>query len=152
MILLPEGVRTQLMREAEAAYPEECCGLLVGRRRADGSLALDRAVSSANVAAGRHSDRFEVDPRVRFRLTRELAGTASTIVGHYHSHPDHPAEPSATDRAMAFEPELAWLIIAVRRRRPDERARAGAVRAFRINPSGAVFELPIVVLGEPTAE
>ena len=25
------------------------------------------------------------------------------IVGYYHSHPDHPARPSATDRALAAQ-------------------------------------------------
>ncbi len=144
MILLPAAVRAQVASEAEAAYPEECCGLLVGRRRADGAIALERAVASANVAAGEKRDRFEVDPRLRFALMRELAGTARAIVGHYHSHPDHPAMPSATDRAMAFEPDLIWLIIAVRRQQPpDRRANAAEMRAFRIDADGSVFELPI---------
>lgn len=147
MILLPAAVRDQLTSEAEAAYPDECCGLLVGRRQADGATALERAVASANVATGRRRDRFEVDPRVRFALIRELAGSSSAIVGHYHSHPDHPAEPSAMDRAMAFEPDLVWLIVAVCRERPAEPSRAGTVRAFRIAAAGNVFELPIVGVG-----
>jgi proteasome lid subunit RPN8/RPN11 len=152
VILLPGAVREQLTREAEAAYPDECCGLLVGRRQADGATAVERAVASANVATCRRHDRLEVDPRVRFALTRELAGSSSAIVGHYHSHPDHPAEPSATDRAMAFEPDLVWLIVAVSPDRAGEPARAGTVRAFRIAAAGNVFELPIVGVGEPASE
>ena len=152
MILLPGAVREQLTREAKAAYPNECCGLLVGRRHPDGATMVERAVASANVATGRRHDRFEVDPRVRFAVIRELAGSSSAIVGHYHSHPDHPAEPSATDRAMAFEPDLVWLIVAVGRERSGEPPRAGTVRAFRIAAAGHVFELPIVGVGEPAGE
>ena len=143
MILLPAAVRARLESEAEVAYPEECCGLLVGWRNADGSTALEHAVASPNVAVGRRHDRFEVDPRVRFALARRLAGTSSAIVGHYHSHPDHPAEPSATDMAMALEPDLLWLIVAVTRRPSGDRPHAGDVRAFRIEPGGSIVELPI---------
>ncbi|MFO1129167.1 MAG: M67 family metallopeptidase [Rhodospirillales bacterium] len=151
MILLPEALRRQLQREAEAAYPEECCGLLVGQRRMD-AIVITRAVASNNIAVGRRHDRFEVDPQVRFRLSRELAGTAQAIVGHYHSHPDHPPEPSATDRALAFEPDLVWVIVGVGRGPGAERPRAGPVRGFRIDASGGVAELRIAMGGTPVLE
>ncbi|MFO1152297.1 MAG: M67 family metallopeptidase [Rhodospirillales bacterium] len=144
MIVLPAPVRSGIESEAEATYPEECCGLLVGVHQANGTIVLERAVASPNVAEGRRRDRFEVDPSVRFGLARELAGTASAVVGHYHSHPDHAAEPSTTDRKMAFEPELVWLIVGVGRQRPAEPPRATAIRAYRIRADGRVRELPIV--------
>jgi len=100
-----------IVRHAEAAYPNEACGLLVGRRRAAGALHVSRAVESENLAKGRQRDSFEVDPALRFKLERELRGTGKSIVGHYHSHPDHPARPSARDLAQAYEPEFAWFII-----------------------------------------
>ncbi len=137
MILLPAMVRAQLEREAEATYPEECCGLLVGRRDADGSTAIERAVASPNVAIGRQRDRFEVDPRVRFALSRELVGTSSAIIGHYHSHPDRQARPSATDRALAFEPDLVWLIVAVAQHRAESRRTPEPFGRFASNPTEA---------------
>lgn len=112
MLALPAPLLRQIADAAEAAWPEECCGLLVGRGRR--VARVTRIAPSPNLAAG-SGDRFEIDPGLRFRLMRELAaaGGDERILGHYHSHPDHPAEPSARDLAMALEPDLLWLIVAV---------------------------------------
>lgn len=118
MILVPHAVAGEIAAAAESAYPEECCGLLVGRGGDDvggcgDCVRVIRAVASRNVTAERRGDRFEVDPAVRFALMRELGDGPDRIVGHYHSHPDHPADPSARDAEMAFEPDLVWVIVAV---------------------------------------
>ncbi len=120
--------------EAEAAWPEECCGLLVGRdscgEEGDG-VTVSRLVPSPNVAdhEARRSkkDSFEVDPEGRFRLMRQLAGCGERIVGHYHSHPGSPARPSERDIEMAFEPQLVWLIVGV------EDGKAGEITAWRLD-------------------
>jgi proteasome lid subunit RPN8/RPN11 len=133
VIRLPAAVEAMLRAVAGAAYPEECCGLVVGRAEADGALRIDRAVASRNVAAaGRRRTRFEVDPAVRFAIMRELTGSPEALVGHYHSHPDRPAEPSDHDRAMAFEADLVWLII------PVAAGIAGRVRAWQPAADGFV--------------
>ncbi len=114
-----------LIRAAAAgAYPNECCGLLVGRRE-EGKITVSRIVPAANVAAERQRDRFEIDPKVRIDTERSLRGTADIVVGHYHSHPDHPPAPSATDASMVYEPDLIWVIVSV------QRGTASAVRAWR---------------------
>lgn len=139
MIRLAPGIRQRLRAAAEAAYPEEACGLLVGRHTADGSVLIDRIAESANVAKGERRRSFEVDPKVRFDLMRALeepqgGAEGARLIGHYHSHPDHPPEPSATDLSMAYEPELIWLILGV------EDGRAEAVRGFRLNVAGDGFD------------
>lgn len=113
MILVPRSVLKTLLDAAEAAYPDEACALLVGRARGNGEIVVDRAVASANVAEGERGRRFEVDPALRIGLMKELRGGDERIVGHFHSHPDHPAQPSVEDLARAFEPDLVWLITAV---------------------------------------
>ena len=124
MIVVPEAGLARIAAAAEAAYPRECCGLLAGRMTPGGIL-VTRVVASRNTADGDQRDRFEVDPQVRFDLMRALEGSDERLVGHYHSHPDHPAVPSATDRRMAHEPDLVWLITAV------AAGRATATRAWR---------------------
>lgn len=98
---------------AEAAWPDEACGLLVGRRGPGPVWRVERIAPSSNLAAepGRA---FEVDPALRLRLERTLRGQGQGVVGHYHSHPGGPARPSETDLRRAYEPGLAWLIVAVR--------------------------------------
>lgn len=103
----------QITEQAQAAYPGECCGLLAGRADVDGSVTVSRVVASPNAADAAGNDRFEVSPKVRFDLMRALDGTDEAIIGHYHSHPDHPPQPSKTDLSMAFEAEMVWLITAV---------------------------------------
>ncbi|MDP6954181.1 MAG: M67 family metallopeptidase [Alphaproteobacteria bacterium] len=95
----------------EAAYPEEACGLLVGRWSGD-TAHVSEVHGSANVAeAPRRA--FEVDPRLLLSLHKRLRGSDETMLGVYHSHPDSAAEPSAHDLARAWQPELIWLITSV---------------------------------------
>lgn len=141
MVVLPEvflsrAVLRQMETQAIAAYPEECCGLLVGIR--DGaSIRISRAEPSPNVvdetAGADTRRRFEVDPHLRLALMRELEEGVESIIGLYHSHPDHPAEPSRHDRDSIWEPELLWLITAV------EEGKAGDTTAHLPDPQGRDF-------------
>lgn len=135
MLEISANLMSALRKEAEAAYPGECCGLLVGT-----AGKVTRAVLSPNILAQDGNDVFEVDPQVRIDTEREVRGTSERVIGHYHSHPDHPAQPSTTDVQRAFEPDLIWLIISV------EQSRAGAARAFNI-VEGQVTEL-VLTIGE----
>ena len=120
-------------RAAEAAYPEEACGLLVGRAEPGGAWQVRTVEASANVAEPPRTRRFEVDPKLRLRLEHELRESPDSIVGVYHSHPNGSAEPSETDISMIFEPEMVWLITAV------ADGRAGATLAYRPTEDGAAF-------------
>lgn len=116
MIVFPPDELKALADRAEAAYPLEACGLIVGRREGEAREAwtwrVARLEPSPNLAdEPRH--RFEVDPALRLRLQRQLRGGPDQVIGLYHSHPDGAAQPSATDLAAAWEPYLVWVIAAV---------------------------------------
>ena len=66
-----------------------------------------------NILAPDTNHRFEVDPRTRINLEKEIRGTEENLIAHYHSHPDHPALPSSTDLQNVHEPNLIWLIVSV---------------------------------------
>ncbi len=51
----------------------------------------------------RAADRYEIDPADQLRIDTGARQRGLSILGVYHSHPDHPAEPSETDRARAEE-------------------------------------------------
>jgi proteasome lid subunit RPN8/RPN11 len=112
-VVLPAELLETMTDAAENSYPDEACGLLVGTVKPNGVVLVSSIEPAPNVATGSRSDRFEVDPRVRFALMRRLRGGAECLIGHYHSHPDHPALPSRRDLEMAFEPDFIWLIISV---------------------------------------
>ena len=58
-----------------------------------------------------------------------LHAAGLTLVGFYHSHPDHPAEPSAFDLEHAWH-NLSYVITSVLDGRPD-RTRSWRLRADR---------------------
>jgi desampylase len=102
-LVLGQALRTQIAREARAALPRECCGLMEGVREGE-AVRVTALHPSPNRAAD--PDRFEIDPALQFRLLRE----GRTIVGCYHSHPRGAAEPSPRDTEGAGEVGLVWLI------------------------------------------
>jgi proteasome lid subunit RPN8/RPN11 len=113
MIILDASQLREIEAAGEASFPGECCGLLVGQDVGGMDVRVSRVVASPNLQADARDDRFEVDPQIQFDLMRALRGTAERIVGHYHSHPNHPARPSKTDAAKLFDTEMIWLITAV---------------------------------------
>ncbi|MEN3951575.1 M67 family metallopeptidase [Iodidimonas sp. SYSU 1G8] len=139
MIRLAPALIERIRAAAAAAYPHECCGLLIGGWIGD-VLTVDAVEASANLSPS-PQDSFEIDLRLRLRLQKELRGTGREIVGHYHSHPDAPAAPSERDRAQAWEPEMIWLIAGV------TAEGAGEVNAFRLNQAAGRFDpVPISML------
>lgn len=132
-VRLARGQLQAIERAAEAAYPEEACGLLVGRSAPGGEYRVNAVEASTNVAEPPRTRRFEVDPKLRLRLERELRESPESVIGVYHSHPNGSAEPSETDISMIFEPDMIWLITAVRE------CGAGATTAWRPSEDGAAF-------------
>ena len=96
-----------MLQAARAAAPEECCGLLIGTP--DGEVT--RLVEAENV----HDEPqrfFTLDPRTQIATLRAFRGRNEEILlGHYHSHPAGPAEPSPRDLAEAHDPEMVWVLI-----------------------------------------
>jgi proteasome lid subunit RPN8/RPN11 len=121
---LPAELARELGEHGEAGYPEEACGLLLGRSAGGLSeaVAVRRAV---NLNRARARDRYELDPRDLLAAEREARERGLDVVGVWHSHPDHPAEPSATDLSAAWE---GWSYVIV----PVLAGVAGDPRSWRL--------------------
>lgn len=107
---LPGALADEIRRHGEAAYPAECCGALVGR--ADGAA---KDVVRLWPAVNRRTDdphRYLIAPDDLRRLELEVRAAGQEIVGYYHSHPDHPARPSAFDTEHAW-PWYSYLIVRI---------------------------------------
>jgi proteasome lid subunit RPN8/RPN11 len=98
----------QIKDHATRAYPEECCGALVGEQEG-----IDRRVKDAwplaNVAANAASN-FAVDPSEYTEIERRAERSGAALLGFYHSHPHSAAAPSRSDLTQAW-PSLSYLII-----------------------------------------
>jgi len=91
-----------ILARARAGHPFEVCGVLLGRADAAG-VTVTEAVAVANQERTAPRERYEIAPEDLLRLQREARAAGRDIVGFYHSHPDHPARPSETDRRLAAE-------------------------------------------------
>ncbi len=133
---LTANQQQQILVHAESTYPEECCGILLGRidRQSDPiHKTLVEVIPVANawneavaadlqaadlISASRHSanaarrDRYWIDPQDLLQAQRQARSQNLQIIGIYHSHPDHPAVPSESDRRMAWA-EYVYLIASV---------------------------------------
>jgi len=111
---LAGALAEEIRRHGEAAYPAECCGVLVGRAEAEAKEAVRLAQ-----AVNRRTDdphRYLIAPDDLRRLEAEVRAAGQEIVGYYHSHPDHPARPSAYDTEHAW-PWYSYLIVRIDRGR-----------------------------------
>ena len=78
--------------------------------------AIDTAVAAPNVASD-PARRFEIDPAALISAHVASRKGGPRLIGHYHSHPNGSAEPSASDAEMADVVPQFWLIIAGARAR-----------------------------------
>jgi proteasome lid subunit RPN8/RPN11 len=115
-----------------AAYPEEGCGALLGRDQGD-QRRVESAAPLDNTRADQRGRRYLIAPEQFLAAERRGRAAGLDVVGFYHSHPDHPAEPSAYDLEHAW-PFYTYLIVCV---------RAGCVeeaRAWRLAEDRSRFE------------
>lgn len=132
-LLLTRRHRHAIERHAAGTYPEECCGVLLGRGLEGG----DRLVVQVLPARNQHDDsrhnRYVIPPQAVLAAHKTARVKGLDVLGYYHSHPDHPAEPSETDRENAW-PGLTYLILAV------EEGRPAALRGWRLTDDRERFE------------
>jgi proteasome lid subunit RPN8/RPN11 len=130
-VRVSRSVVDAIIDHARQDAPNECCGMLVG------SLdEVDASVPTRNIAPT-PATRYEIDPREHIALNRELRGSGREVVGVYHSHPQGPNRPSASDVAEAFYPQFVYLIASLANPLDAE------VRAFEIK-DGEATEVAMV--------
>ena len=115
---------------AEAAYPHEGCGLLIGRFEMNGVKEVERfapltnelLIKTVNQAPtlpkerqgrGAGKTEFVMSPDEFNRETLKAEREGLDVVGIVHTHPDHPARPSAIDASQPFLAQWSNIIVAV---------------------------------------
>lgn len=118
MIVLPAALREKIERHGVEAYPEECCGALLGRASGDRAR-IQRVEPVQNARKQERQRRYRIGPEDYLRMERLATAEGLDLLGFYHSHPDHPAVPSRYDREHAL-PFFHYMILAVDSGRPGE--------------------------------
>ncbi|HWP35029.1 MAG TPA: Mov34/MPN/PAD-1 family protein [Thermodesulfobacteriota bacterium] len=144
-VVLSPQARETIFAHGARDYPNEACGLLLAPRGEPARLVEAHPVANLNTERAR--DRYTLDPAGLKRVAAAAAAAGLEVAGVYHSHPDHPARPSETDRAQAWGGWI-YLVLRVAGGRPEE------LRAFRLegalhgSEGGTFVELPLEI-GEP---
>ena len=117
----------------EAAYPNEGAGLLLGEV-ADSQKRLVDILPLANEwDSGEQYHRYLITPADMLRGETEAARRGLDVIGIFHSHPDHVAEPSTMDREWAL-PWFTYVITSVRQ------AKADVSRAWLLRDDRSAFD------------
>jgi proteasome lid subunit RPN8/RPN11 len=165
VLVLSQSHLSAISDHAELVYPEECCGLMVGRMDAqadavykllielvplDNQWTADQTANqTANQAQFTKRRRYSIAPTDMLSVQRQARDQGLNIIGVYHSHPDHVAEPSECDRALAW-PDYAYVIVSVNGGKAvdiknwaldsDHQFQA---EAMRVSPSSSRDRMPV---------
>ena len=114
MLTVPTEVLRSIQSHGEAAYPNEGAGLLLGRAADGGKNVVDILPLSNEWEAGEQYHRYMITPQDMLRGENEAARRGLDVIGIFHSHPDHVAEPSNMDRDWAL-PWFSYVITSVQK-------------------------------------
>ncbi|MDR1944375.1 MAG: M67 family metallopeptidase, partial [Synergistaceae bacterium] len=133
MIFLPEALRLSIGGEGEREYPDECCGVLLGRLEESGAKIVTEILPVRNSREdGERYHRFVIEPDDFMRAELFARKRGLDVLGFYHSHPDHPSSPSDYDREHAL-PFYSYVIIAV------DSGKASEMTSWELTPDRGRF-------------
>ena len=102
-----------LRAHGEETYPNECCGVLLGKNVPGVGNEVKALVRAGNTRTDSAHNRYNIAPVELIRIQRQAREQGLDIVGFYHSHPDHPAMWSSTDFAEAHWLGCSYVITSV---------------------------------------
>jgi proteasome lid subunit RPN8/RPN11 len=132
---ISQEIVNAILEQSRAEYPDECCGVILGKIGSDKAQRLKPMVNAA------HSPTFyEFDSKDLLALYRELDEKDEEIIVIYHSHTETEAYPSRTDITYASEPGSHYVLVSTRK----EIAPENEFRSYRII-NGEVTEEEVVI-------
>jgi proteasome lid subunit RPN8/RPN11 len=151
----------QIKQHGEKTYPDECCGFLLGKIETDcnrllevypaenewadairGVETLGEQIPAAHTNYRKqesHANRYWITPEQYKQADAYASRAGMQIVGYYHSHPDHPAEPSGYDFDHSCFGNQSYMIVSI------EKGRAGVLNSFN-KPDYEKFEPETIIV------
>ncbi len=120
-------------------YPLEACGLMAGL---PGSDLVTAFYPCRNIEESARI--YTIDPRDHLRAERDAEDKGLEIRGVMHSHTHSEAYPSPTDVQAAPDPDWHYLIVTLKREKPE-------MRTYRIRRTEngtvdeAITEIPVLI-------
>ena len=130
----PEALKV-MHEDALNAFPNECCGFFYGHESETRNITL--AVHVDNSKAGDQRRRFEISPVDYMKAEQYALTHGLTLLGVYHSHPNHPAIPSEHDLKQAV-PYFSYIIVSV------GEGQVNDLTSWQLNEAGTFEEEKII--------
>lgn len=137
MIALRAKTLAAIREHGREAYPEECCGALLGVET-NGTARVARVERIENARREERRRRYRIEPLEYARVERLADAEGLSVLGFYHSHPDHPAVPSEYDREHGL-PFFHYVVVAV------GAESSGEAASYVLSEDRGVFEREVLV-------
>ena len=111
MVRISKTINEKLIKICEKGFPNEVCGILIGNRKNAG-YEVENFHECQNINTKRAVDRYELNPKDYIQGEKIAKDLGRSIIGIYHSHPNHPAIASETDKLYAW-PEMVYMIYSI---------------------------------------
>lgn len=113
MLKIKKKLIEEIAKQGEKGYPYEICGFLLGKIDYQNNIREAVEVYQVeNQNKERANDRFEISPKDYIKVEDYADKKGLSIIGIYHTHPDHPHRPSQTDLMFA-QPDMSYIIMSV---------------------------------------
>jgi len=122
-LLLTRQLYDEMIAQARAELPNECCGLLAGRIVESGPARhglVVRCYPLINAAAS--PTEYLSEPYSMFAAEKSRRQEQLEFLAVYHSHPTSDPVPSRMDRERNYSPDVMNLIISLKAAEPVVRA------------------------------
>ena len=142
-MITTQNVLERIRRHGTDAYPEEGCGFLLGTVTDDGENRITAIRRAVNRQSEWRTRRYELTADDYREADAAAQEQGLDVVGIYHSHPDHPAEPSETDLDEATFPGYTYVIVSVHNGTPED------LTAWTLAPDRSEFRHEDIVAHAP---
>lgn len=109
-VKITKNILEEMQGHAEKTFPNECCGFMFGED--SDKRIITTAMSVKNSKQGDRRRMYEISALDYINAEKYALENAITLLGVYHSHPNHPAKPSKYDLKQAV-PYFSYVIISV---------------------------------------
>lgn len=119
MLRIDGALYREMVEHGLREFPNEACGLLVGRDGAPVRFFAMRNLDASPVS-------YRLDPKEQLEIFDRMDEEGWELLGIFHTHTHSEAYPSETDLRLAFYPDAYYLVMSLADREHP------VLRAFRI--------------------
>ena len=132
-IQIESEIMNRIQIIGEAAYPEEAAGFIFGLDLNGQRIAKEICEVRNSKENGKRHNRYLITPKDFFQGEIAAEEKGLEVIGVFHSHPDHPDQPSEFDKERAM-PWFSYVITSV------EKGIAISSRSWRLLDDRSRFQ------------